>query len=162
GDHDDAFGGDAGRLLVGLRKPLAAHELGGGIQVALGFDERLLALHHACAGALAELLDCLCCDVHENTLVLSLVRGSATRSATSLATAGPAPRPAGDALRRRHRAGGRRGLRRVLCIEVLFFGAELLGCAGRGLDRRELAPRRGLPAYGRLRTLAAARGLLAR
>ena len=52
-----AFGGDPRGLLVGLREPALAHELGGRVQIALGLDQRLLALHHAGAGALAQLFD---------------------------------------------------------------------------------------------------------
>ena len=55
-DHNDAFGGHARGLLVGLGQALLAHQFGGGIQVALGFNQSLLALHHARAGALAQLL----------------------------------------------------------------------------------------------------------
>ena len=63
-DDDHTLGGHAGGLLVGLREPLLTHEIGGRVEVTLRFDECFLALHHARAGALAELLDCICCDVH--------------------------------------------------------------------------------------------------
>ena len=56
-EDDHALGSDAGGLLVSLGKALLAHELGGGLEVALGFDQGPLAFHHARAGALAELLD---------------------------------------------------------------------------------------------------------
>ena len=54
-DDDHAFGGHAASLLVGLGEARLAHRLGGGLEVAVGFDERLLALHHAGARALAQL-----------------------------------------------------------------------------------------------------------
>src|SRR5690606_13184259 len=57
-----AFGGDAAGLLVGLGQAGLAQRLGGGVDVAVGFGERLLALHHAGAGALAQLLDHGCGD----------------------------------------------------------------------------------------------------
>ena len=53
-DYDHAFGGDARRLLVGLREAGLAHELSRGIEVAVGFYERLLALHHPRARAFAK------------------------------------------------------------------------------------------------------------
>ena len=56
-EHDAAFRRDARRLLVRLRLALLAQQLAGGIEVAVRVDERLLAIHHARARALAELLD---------------------------------------------------------------------------------------------------------
>ena len=67
-DHDHAFGRDARGLLVGLRETGLAHQLGGGVQIAVGFDERLLALHHARAGALAEHLHCFSGDGHDHSV----------------------------------------------------------------------------------------------
>ena len=55
--HDAAFGGDAAGLLVGLGQAGLAQPLGGGVDVAVVLGERLLALHHAGAGALAQFLD---------------------------------------------------------------------------------------------------------
>src|SRR5690606_24733697 len=51
GADDAAFGGDAAGLLVGLGEAGLAQRLGGGVDVAVVFGERLLALHHAGAGA---------------------------------------------------------------------------------------------------------------
>ena len=56
-DGNGTLGRHARRLLVGFRKSGLAHQFGGGVQVALGFDQRLLALHHAGTGALAKLFD---------------------------------------------------------------------------------------------------------
>src|SRR5262249_12234966 len=57
-------GGNARGLLVRLRETLLAHEVGGGVEIALGFHQGLLTFHHPRAGALAELLDCICSDIH--------------------------------------------------------------------------------------------------
>jgi hypothetical protein len=54
-DHDHAFGGNACRLLVRLGQALLAHQLGRKVQVATGFHQCTLALHHAGAGALTQL-----------------------------------------------------------------------------------------------------------
>ena len=62
GDRDAAFGGDAAGLLVGLGQARLAQPLGGGVDVAVVLGERLLALHHAGAGALAQFLDQGCGD----------------------------------------------------------------------------------------------------
>ena len=56
-DDHCAFGGNASRFLVGLRKAGFAHQFGGCVQVTLGFHERSFAFHHAGAGTLAQLLD---------------------------------------------------------------------------------------------------------
>ncbi len=64
-DRDGAFGGHSLGLLVGLGKPGLAHQFGGGIEIAGGLDERLLALHHSGAGALAQLLDGFGGNVHQ-------------------------------------------------------------------------------------------------
>src|SRR5260370_41495558 len=61
---DSSLGRDSRRLLARLGKSGLAHEFRRGVQVALGLDQRLLALHHARAGALAELLDFICGDIH--------------------------------------------------------------------------------------------------
>ena len=54
---DDAFGGDAAGLLVGLGQARLRRHSTAAVDVAVGLDERLLALHHAGAGALAQFLD---------------------------------------------------------------------------------------------------------
>jgi hypothetical protein len=64
GEHDAAFRGDAAGLLVGLGEALLAQPLGGGVDVAVVFGERLLAFHHAGASALAQILDQRCGDFH--------------------------------------------------------------------------------------------------
>jgi hypothetical protein len=64
-ERDHALRRDAGGFLVGLGEPLLAHEFGGGVEITVGFDECFLALHHAGAGALAQLFDRFCCDAHE-------------------------------------------------------------------------------------------------
>ena len=47
--------GLARRLFRGGRGALFAQNVHGGVDVALGFDERLFAIHHARAGHFAEL-----------------------------------------------------------------------------------------------------------
>src|SRR5690606_37386377 len=58
------FGGNAVGLLVGLGQARLAQRLGGGVDVAAGLGERLLAFHHSGAGALAQFLDQGCGDFH--------------------------------------------------------------------------------------------------
>ena len=64
GGGDAAFGGNAVSLLVGLGQARLAQPLGRGVDVACVFDECLLALHHAGAGALAQFLDQGSSDFH--------------------------------------------------------------------------------------------------
>ncbi len=61
---DGPFGGHPRGLLVGLGEARLAHQFRGGIQIALGFDQRLLAFHHSGAGALTKLFDCVCRNIH--------------------------------------------------------------------------------------------------
>ena len=56
GDADQAFGGGAAGLLGGGGEALGAQPVDGGFHVAAGLAERLLAVHHAGAGALAQFL----------------------------------------------------------------------------------------------------------
>ena len=67
-DRDAALGGNARRLLVGLRSAGFAQPVARGVEVAVRFDERLLAFHHAGAGALAQLFDHGGFDVHSQAL----------------------------------------------------------------------------------------------
>jgi hypothetical protein len=57
GDGDQTFGGDAVSLLGGLGQALGAQPVDGGVDVAVGFLKRLLAVHHADAGFFAQFLD---------------------------------------------------------------------------------------------------------
>jgi hypothetical protein len=50
------FGGDAAGLLGGLRQALLAQPVDRGLHVAVGLAERGLAIHHARAGLLAQVL----------------------------------------------------------------------------------------------------------
>jgi hypothetical protein len=50
GGSHHALGGDARRRLAGLVAQLDAQDLFGAFAVAVGFSERLLALHHRCVG----------------------------------------------------------------------------------------------------------------
>src|SRR5690606_30327670 len=59
GGGDDALGGLAVGALVGDLLTLLAEDLDGGVEVAVGFGEGLLAVHHPDAGAVAEALDVL-------------------------------------------------------------------------------------------------------
>ena len=56
GDADQAFGRDAAGLLGRLGETLGAEPVDGCFHVAAGFGQRILAVHHAHAGLLAELL----------------------------------------------------------------------------------------------------------
>ena len=62
GQADQPFGGDARRLLGGLGKALGPQPVDGGIHVAVGGGERRLAVHHAYAGLLAQVLHHCCGD----------------------------------------------------------------------------------------------------
>ena len=54
---DQAFGRDAAGLLGSLRQALLAQPILRFLHVAGGLGERCLAVHHACAGRLAQFLD---------------------------------------------------------------------------------------------------------
>ena len=56
-DRNRAFRRDTRGFLVGLGEAALAHELSRGVQIALGFDQRLFALHKSSARALSKLLD---------------------------------------------------------------------------------------------------------
>src|SRR5690606_15434826 len=56
GDGDQAFGGHAARLLGGGGQALGAQPVDRPLQVAVGFRQRLLAVHHARTGLLAQFL----------------------------------------------------------------------------------------------------------
>ena len=56
GDADQALGGGAAGLLGGGGEALGAQPVDRGFHVAAGLAERLLAVHHAGAGALAQFL----------------------------------------------------------------------------------------------------------
>ena len=62
GEADETFGGDAAGLLGGLREALLAQQIDGLLHVAAGLLQRRLAIHHARAGAFAQLLDHLRVD----------------------------------------------------------------------------------------------------
>ena len=62
GDADQALGGDAAGLLGGLRQALLAQPVDGLLDVALGLGQRGLAVHHAGAGLVAQLLHHGCGD----------------------------------------------------------------------------------------------------
>jgi len=53
---DQTFGRGAARLLLGGGKALGAQRVNRGLDVAARFGQRLLGVHHASAGALAQLL----------------------------------------------------------------------------------------------------------
>ncbi len=56
GDADKAFGGHAAGLLGGLGDAFLAQPIDGGFHVAAGLVQRLLAVHHARAGLVAQVL----------------------------------------------------------------------------------------------------------
>ena len=57
GDGHQTFGGDAAGLLGGSGQTLLAQPVDRGFDVASGLGQRLLAVHHAGAGLLAQFLD---------------------------------------------------------------------------------------------------------
>ena len=56
-DADEAVGGDAPALLGRLGEALLAQPVDGGLDVAVRLGQRVLAIHHARAGLLAQILD---------------------------------------------------------------------------------------------------------
>jgi hypothetical protein len=56
GHANQTFGRSAAGLLGGSGKALGAQRVDGGFDVATGFVQSLLAIHHAGAGALAQVL----------------------------------------------------------------------------------------------------------
>src|SRR5690606_11665656 len=61
---DQPFGRSAARLLGCRGKALGAQRIDRRLEIAAGFVERLLAIHHPGAGALAEILHVGCCVSH--------------------------------------------------------------------------------------------------
>ena len=57
GNADQTLGGGAAGLLGGGRKALLPQPVDRGFHVAVAFDQRLLAVHHAGAGLVAEVAD---------------------------------------------------------------------------------------------------------
>ena len=81
-DADQTFGGDAVGFLGGLGQALLAQPIDRGIDVARGFAERGLAIHHARAGHFAQVLDHLCSDLsHCSNPLLSRRAGAEQTSA---------------------------------------------------------------------------------
>jgi hypothetical protein len=60
--RDQALGSDAAGLFRSLRQALLAQPVLGGRHVTAGLGQRGLAIHHACAGRLAQILDHRCGD----------------------------------------------------------------------------------------------------
>ena len=56
GNADQTFSGNTAQFLGRGSKPLGAKPVGGSLEVAAGLGQSLLAVHHACAGALAQFL----------------------------------------------------------------------------------------------------------
>ena len=56
-DADQPFGRDPAGLLGGRGQPLGPQPVDGGFDVAAGFGQRLLAIHHPGAGFIAQFLD---------------------------------------------------------------------------------------------------------
>ena len=67
GDGDHALGGDAVGLLGGLGEALGAQPVDGRFHVASGFLQRLLAVHHADAGLVAQFL-------HQAAVISAMVK----------------------------------------------------------------------------------------
>ncbi len=62
GKSDQPFGGDPSRFLRRLGEALGSQPIDGGIHVAVGGGKRRLAVHHAYAGLLAQVLHHCCGD----------------------------------------------------------------------------------------------------
>ena len=62
GDAHKPFRCDAAGFLGGCRKALLAQPINGSFHIGAVFDQRLLAIHHACAGTLAQVTDHTRCD----------------------------------------------------------------------------------------------------
>jgi hypothetical protein len=60
----EAFGRRATGFLGGFRQALGAQPVNGGFHVAIRFGQRLLGVHHACAGRLAQFLHLCGCNRH--------------------------------------------------------------------------------------------------
>ena len=165
--RDGALGGLAAADLQRLVAEADAQQLDGGVDVAVGLGQRLLALHHARARTVAELLDLLGGDGgsgHFSSFVSSVSAvGAAAASAASSATALAARL---GRLGRRLGLGGRRPPRRggggLGAARPPAAAARLRALGlGRRLDaaRRVLGP--GVPAAGAAGSVAAWRGAAA-
>ena len=69
---DQTFGGDAALLLRGLGKALLAQIVDGLFDVAVAGGQRLLAVHHAAAGAAAQIHNNLCGNLSHGLFLLSV------------------------------------------------------------------------------------------
>src|SRR6056297_207348 len=99
GLDDRAFGGNAAGLLVGLGQPALAQVFDCGFDVASGFNQGLLAFHHAGAGALAQFLDLGCGDAHDSSLSSDFVAAAFLAglvSESGVVSAGAASAVSGD------------------------------------------------------------------
>ena len=76
---DHAFSGNSGGFLLGGSQALLSQNDDGRFHIALRFDERVLAVHHACAGFLAEIFHVFRVDLHDYPLTLILNRKIATK-----------------------------------------------------------------------------------
>ena len=86
---DGTFVGGAAGLLRKSCETLGAKQVDGLLHVAFGLRERLLAVHHACAGALAQLLDHLGVDLHVSGTFLDVARCSGRAPAVSTRQGSP-------------------------------------------------------------------------
>ena len=144
GDHaDQAFGGHPARLLGGRGKALGAQPVDGLFHLAAGFAQRLLAVHHACAGLVAQFLHHRSRDRRHPLLPLSIhaagrpadveIIGRRTRNALRSYTGTAAPAPPSNVFNAvRPASGGFGGL--FLRFAGLFAAAvgcrrQLLGAA---------------------------------
>jgi hypothetical protein len=69
-DRDQAFGGGAAGFLVSLGNALGAQPVNSGFHVATGFGQCLLAIHHACAGLVAQLFHHCSGNAHNSLFIL--------------------------------------------------------------------------------------------
>ena len=83
GEADQAFGGDPAGFLGGLREPLGPQPIDRGLHVAVGLVESRLAIHHARAGLVAQVLH----------------HGGSDRHALPLSSLAPGPRSCGSPTR---------------------------------------------------------------
>ncbi len=79
GDADQALGRGAAGLLLRGGQALGAQRVDRALEVAVAFDERLLGIHHARAGALAQRLDVGGGEIRHGEILLKMMCGAGPR-----------------------------------------------------------------------------------
>jgi len=68
GNTDQTFSRRTARFLLRGSQTLGPQQVNRCFNVAIGFVQCLLAIHHACTGALAQFFHCCCCNSHYSFL----------------------------------------------------------------------------------------------